>query len=304
MKKYLIVIAGPTGSGKTALAIELALFLKTEIISADSRQFFKEMNIGTAKPATEQLKKVKHHFVNSLSVKEDYNAGAFETDALKKLDEIFSKHDEVILVGGSGLYIDAVCNGFDRLPEQDENIRADLSGLFKEKGIAALQHKLKHLDPEYYHIVDINNTHRMMRAIEVCLLTGKKFSDLRSRKKANRDFSSLKIGLSVERKILYERINVRVDQMMRDGLLEEAKQLFPLRQYNSLQTVGYRELFDYLDGKITLDEAVERIKRNSRRYAKRQLTWFNKDKEIYWFSPYDREKIFSWVKKKLAEDSI
>ena len=301
MKKSLVVVAGPTASGKTALAVDLALLLKTEIISADSRQFFKEMNIGTAKPTAEQLKKVKHHFVNSFSLKDDYNAGIFETDALKKLDEIFSEYDTVILAGGSGLYIDAICNGFDRLPEHDENIRAELSELFKTKGIEALQEKLRHLDPEYYNTVDLNNTHRVMRAIEVCLLTGKKFSELRSRKKAKRNFSVLKIGLSVERKILYEKINERVNQMIQHGLLEEAKQLFDFRHYNSLQTVGYKELFTHMEGKISLDEAVELIKRNSRRYAKRQLTWFNKDKEIYWFSPENKDEIVEFVKKKLAE---
>ena len=299
MKKFLIVIAGPTASGKTALAIELALLLKTEIISADSRQFFKEMNIGTAKPTAGQLKKVKHHFINSLSVKEDYNAGAFETDALKKLEQIFSSHDVAILAGGSGLYIDAVCNGFDRLPEHDENIREELSVLFKTKGIRALQEKLKNLDSEYYNTVDLNNTHRVMRAIEVCLLTGKKFSELRSRSKANRNFSVIKIGLSVDRKILYERINERVDQMMRDGLLEEVKQLFMFRQYNALQTVGYKELFDHLEEKISLEEAVELIKRNSRRYAKRQLTWFKKDKEICWFPLEDKEKIVAFIRNNL-----
>jgi tRNA dimethylallyltransferase len=300
LKKFLVVIAGPTASGKTALAVELALLLKTEIVSADSRQFYKEMNIGTAKPTAEQLKRIKHHFVNSLSVKDDYNAGAFETDALKKLNEIFSESDTVILAGGSGLYIDAICNGFDRLPEHDENIRSELSELFKAKGIGALQEKLKNLDPEYYNTAELSNTHRVMRAIEVCLLTGKKFSQLRSHKKANRNFSVLKIGLSVERKILYERINERVDQMMQGGLLEEAKQLFDFRHYNSLQTVGYKELFTHLEEKISLDEAIELIKRNSRRYAKRQLTWFNKDKEINWFSPEDQE-IVEFIKKKLAE---
>ncbi len=259
------------------------------------------MNIGTAKPSPEQQKKVKHHFIDSLSVKEDYNAGMFETDALKKLDGIFSENNVAILAGGSGLYIDAVCNGFDRLPERDENIRADLSALFKTKGIEALQEKLKHLDIDYYHTVDLNNTQRVMRAIEVCILTGKKFSELRSRKKAKRNFSVVKVGLNTDRKILYERINERVAQMMQDGLLEEAKRLFPLRNYNALQTVGYKELFAHLEGKISLEEAVELIKRNSRRYAKRQLTWFTKDKEIKWFSPGNKDEIFDWVKKKLAE---
>lgn len=303
-KKVLVIIAGPTASGKTSLAIELAQQLKTEIISADSRQFFREMDIGTAKPTAEQLKKVKHHLVNSISVKDDYNAGAFESDALEKLDEIFSKHNAAILVGGSGLYIDAICNGFDRLPEHDENIRNELSELFKTKGIKALQKKLKELDPVYYNTVDVNNTHRVMRAIEVCLVTGKKFSELRTRKKVKRNFSVLKIGLNVERKILYETINERADQMMNDGLLEEAKRLFPLRNHNALQTVGYKELFSHLEGKISLEEAVELIKRNSRRYAKRQLTWFNKDKEIHWFAPEDTEEILEFVKKNLRNNYL
>ena len=301
MKKFLIVITGPTASGKTALAIDAALHFKTEIISADSRQFFREMNIGTAKPSADQLKKVKHHFIDSLSVKDDYDAGKFEADALKKLDEIFSMHDTTILTGGSGLYIDAACNGFDRLPESDENIRAELSALRKEKGIEVLQEKLKALDIDYYNTVDLNNTHRVMRAIEVCMLTGKKFSELRLRKKVQRNFSVLKIGLSTDRKTLYQKINERVEQMMHDGLLNEAKQLFAFRDYNALQTVGYKELFDHLEGKISLDEAVELIKRNSRRYAKRQLTWFNKDPEMHWFQPENKDEIFAWLKKEMRE---
>ena len=301
MKKFLVVITGPTASGKTAFAIEAALVLKTEIVSADSRQFFREMNIGTAKPSAEQLKKVKHHFINSASVKDDYDAGKFEADALKKLDEIFSANDIAILTGGSGLYIEAVCSGFDRLPERDENLRRELTALFKEKGIGALQEKLKTLDIEHYNNVDLNNTHRVMRAIEVCMLTGKKFSELRSRKKAERNFSVIKIGLNLDRKILYGRIDERVDQMMRDGLLEEARQLFQFSNCNALQTVGYKELFTHIEGKISLEEAVELIKRNSRRYAKRQMTWFSKDKEISWFNPDNKNEIFDWLKKKLVE---
>ena len=301
MKKFLVVIAGPTASGKTELAVDIALRLKTEILSADSRQFFRELIIGTAKPTEEQLQKVKHHFINFISVRDSYDAGRYEEDVLNLLNKIFSKKDSAIIVGGSGLYIEAVCSGFDRLPEKDENLREQLNGLFRKEGINPLQEKLRQLDSEYYSQVDLKNPQRVIRAIEVCLLTGKKYSQLRQHKKSQRNFSVLKIGLDVERKILYERINNRVDEMMRNGLLEEAKSLFKFQNFNSLQTVGYKELFSHLDGNISLGEAVDLIKRNTRRYAKRQMTWFRKDKDIAWFSPADKDKIFSWIDSQVKK---
>ena len=301
MKKFLVVIAGPTASGKTSLAIDAALYFKTEIISADSRQIFRELNIGTAKPVAEQLQKVKHHFVDFLSVRDSYHAGKFEEDVLKLLNELFKMHDIVVMAGGSGLYIEAVCSGFDRLPDGDDEIRKQLAALFENGGIISLQEKLKALDAEYFSRVDNNNPQRMMRAIEVCMLTGKKYSQLRQHKKAARDFSVIKIGLDVEREILYERINNRVVQMMCNGLLEEVRSLHSLRGLNAMQTVGYKELFEFLDKKISLENAVELIKRNSRRYAKRQLTWFNKDKEISWFNPDDKRKIISHIEALLKK---
>jgi len=301
LKKFLVVIAGPTASGKTDLAIEVALHFKTEIISADSRQFFRELNIGTAKPSTDQLAVVKHHFINFLSVHDAYDAGKYEEDVLNLLTKLFYEKDVVILAGGSGLYIDAVCSGFDRLPERDENIRAQLAELFKQKGIQTLQEKLKTLDEEYYAQVDLSNPQRIMRAIEVCLLTGKKYSELRLRKKSLRNFSIIKIGLDVDRKTLYERINKRVDEMIQNGLIEEAKLLYPFRELNSLQTVGYKELFSFLDGQLSLDESIELLKRNTRRYAKRQLTWFRKDKEVVWFNPEKKNEIMLHVQSKVEK---
>ena len=299
MKKFLVVVAGPTASGKTSLAIELALHFKTEIISCDSRQFFKELTIGTAKPTGEQLKKVKHHFINSLFASEEYHAGQFEEDALKLLDKLFKAKDVVIMTGGSGLYIEAVCSGFDHLPERDETLRSELKEILSSQGIGALQEKLKTLDEEYFARVDINNPQRLMRAVEVCILTGKKYSQLRQHKTAERNFSVIKIGVDVERGLLYERINKRADEMITHGLLDEAKSVYKFRKANALQTVGYKELFDYIDGKISLEEAVELIKRNTRRYAKRQLTWFKKDKEFIWFKPGDMTKIISHIQQKL-----
>ena len=299
MKKFLVVIAGPTASGKTVLAIEAALQFKTEIISADSRQFFREMNIGTAKPTDGQLSKVKHHFINFLSIHDSYDAGKYENDALNQLDRLFSKKDIVILTGGSGLYIDAVCNGFDRLPERDENLRKQLVEIFMRKGISALREKLKSLDEKYYTQVDLNNHQRLMRAIEVCVLTGKKYSELRHRKKTPRSFSVIKFGLEVERKILYDRINSRVEEMVNNGLIEEAKALYPFRKLNSLQTVGYKELFSFFEGRTSLEEAVYLIQRNTRRYAKRQLTWFRKDREITWLNSQSKKEIISWIERKV-----
>lgn len=308
-KKYLIVILGPTAVGKTSVAIEVAKELDSEIISADSRQFFKEMNIGTAKPNKEELKTVKHYFINSLSIEDEYNVGMYEKDTLKVLDAIFKKKHLAILVGGSGLYINAVCNGFDDVPPADKKIRAQLENIYKEKGIEALRALLKEHDEEYYKKIDLLNPHRLIRAIEVCMVTGKKYSDLRKKDKgdrlpviSNRPFEAIKIGLRMEREKLYERINTRVNEMMNKGLLEEVRSLAPLRstgKLNSLQTVGYKELFDFIDGKIELTRAIELIKQNTRNFAKRQMTWFRKDDTIKWFDADDRESIMQFIRKEI-----
>ncbi|TAL56826.1 MAG: tRNA (adenosine(37)-N6)-dimethylallyltransferase MiaA [Bacteroidetes bacterium] len=302
--KTLIVILGPTAVGKTAVAIEFAKALDTEIISADSRQFFREMSIGTAKPSKEELAVVKHHFINSLSVTDEYNVGMFEQDALKILDTLFQKKEIVIMAGGSGLYINAVCNGFDELPQANNEIRAKLAKMYKREGIEYLQNTLKKLDKEHFRKVDIKNPHRLIRAIEICMTTGKTYSELRKGEKKKRGFGIIKIGLNMARITLYKRINARVDEMIKLGLLEEVKSLAPIREggkagttINSLQTVGYKELFDHLEGKTDLKQAIELIKQNTRNFAKRQMTWFLKDKEIKWFEPDESGKILEYIQK-------
>ncbi|MBI4945498.1 MAG: tRNA (adenosine(37)-N6)-dimethylallyltransferase MiaA [Bacteroidetes bacterium] len=299
-KKYLIVILGPTAVGKTVLAIDIAKEFDTEIISADSRQFFREMNIGTAKPNNEELKSVKHHFINSISVHDEYNAGIFEREALKTLETIYQKNGIAVMTGGSGLYINAVCNGFDELPHADKEIRAKIIEMYKLEGIEYLRDTLKKLDEEHYKKIDIKNPHRLIRAIEVCMVTGMKYSEMRVRDKGQgakeRKFAVIKIGLEMEREKLYERINLRVDEMMKQGLLDEVKNLFKYKHLNSLQTVGYKELFDFMEGKIDLNRAVELIKQNTRNFAKRQMTWFRKDKTIKWFDPREKTKIIQYVK--------
>lgn len=293
--KYLIVVTGPTASGKTALSIALAKAFQTEVISADSRQFFKEMQIGTARPTAEELEGIKHHFLGHISIHDYYNAGMFEKDALEELDTIFETKNVAIVCGGSGMYVNALCYGLDELPKQDEELRLELEELMKQKGIEALQEKLKALDPEYYKMVDLQNPHRLMRAIEVCINTGIPYSQLRKGEKKKRNFKILKIGIDWPREKLYERINQRVDLMFEQGLVEEVKKLIPFKNINALQTVGYRELFDYFEGKYTLEEAKELIKQNTRRFAKRQLTWFRKDKEIKWFKPEEINSIISYL---------
>lgn len=293
--KYLIVVTGPTASGKTALSIALAKAFQTEVISADSRQFFKEMHIGTARPTAEELEGIKHHFLGHISIHDNYNAGFFEIDALEVLDTIFETKNVAIVCGGSGMYVNALCYGLDELPKQDEELRLELEELFKQKGIEALQEKLKVLDPEYYKMVDLQNPHRLIRAIEVCINTGIPYSQLRKGEKKKRNFKILKIGIDWPREKLYERINQRVDLMFEQGLVEEVKKLIPFKNINALQTVGYRELFDYFEGKYTLEEAKELIKQNTRRFAKRQLTWFRKDKEINWFKPEEINSIISYL---------
>ncbi|GAC1304710.1 MAG: tRNA (adenosine(37)-N6)-dimethylallyltransferase MiaA [Mucilaginibacter sp.] len=280
--KTLVVIAGPTASGKTAAAIELAKKYNTVIISADSRQFYREMSIGTAKPTEEELAAVKHYFINSLSITETFTAGNFEKQALTLLDELFKIHDVVLLVGGSGLFIKAVCEGFDEVPSADAGIRDKLNLEFKEKGIVTLQERLKLADPEYYAGMDTDNPQRVIRALEVFESTGKPISSYRKASANKRPFRIVKFGLSLPREKLYQRVNRRVDEMVKQGLVEEVRSLLPYRDLNALNTVGYSELFDYFDGKTDLDKAIELIKQNTRRFAKRQMTWFSKDKDIKW----------------------
>lgn len=291
----MIILAGPTAIGKTALGITLARHFDTEIISADSRQFFREMSIGTAKPSEEELQQAIHHFIGSHSITENYNVGKFETEAIALLDDLFQKHDIVFMVGGSGLYIDAVCKGFDILPEADEAIREKIDTLLENEGIEALQNLLKELDPVYYEQVDLNNPQRLSRALEVCLNSGKPYSALREGKVKQRNFNIIKIALNIPRELLYGRINNRVDQMMKQGLLEEVKSLEHYKHLNALQTVGYKELFDYLGGKTGLQQAVDLIKQNTRRFAKRQLTWFRRDEEMKWFSPGEESDVIEYV---------
>lgn len=283
--KTLYVVCGPTAVGKTDFAIELAEKLGTEIISADSRQLYREIPIGTAQPSAEQLNRVKHHFIANRSIEEDYNAGMFERDALVLLDELFLKYESVVCCGGTGLYIKALCEGLDDLPESDEKIRLQLTERLKTEGLESLQNQLQELDPVHFERMDTQNPQRVMRALEVCLSTGKPFSSFHGVEKAERPFAIKKIGLELPREELYDRINKRVDQMLEDGWLEEAKAVFNRRHLNALNTVGYKELFQYLSGKITLEEATEKIKTNTRRFAKRQLTWFKKDAEIEWVHP-------------------
>lgn len=297
MTKTLVVIVGPTAVGKTSLAIALARHFSTEVISADSRQFFKEMNIGTAKPDPVELNAVKHHFIGTHSIQEDYNVGQFEKEALEMLEELFNDKDVVIMAGGSGLYIKAVCEGLDELPGSAA-VRSSLNKLYVEEGLTGLNNLLKDKDPQYHSVVDQFNPQRLIRALEVCLSSGKAYSSLRMNSVKQRDFKILKIGLACERKELYERINNRVEEMMKRGLLEEVLSLKKYAHLNALRTVGYSELFEYLEGKTELEEAVEKIKTNTRRYAKRQLTWFRKDKSINWFQPDDFKGILNFINEK------
>lgn len=302
MAKTLIVIAGPTAIGKTTLAIKLAKKYQTEIISADSRQFYREMEIGTAKPSTEELNAAKHHFINSLSVGDYYTVGDYEREALALIESLFNEHNVLILVGGSGLFINAIINGFDELPSSSVQTRQKLNDQFKNQGISYLQEKLKEVDPAFYNEVDLNNPQRLIRALEVYETTGKPFSELRNNTKKQRPFEIVQIGLDVDREKLYENINHRVDIMVDNGLIDEAKALISFRHLNPLNTVGYTELFGYFDGKLTLEEAIAQIKQNTRRFAKRQLTWFKKSAEITWFKPTQFDQIIHHVNTKLQAD--
>ncbi len=298
-QKTLVVVLGPTASGKTGTAILLAQALHTEIISADSRQFYREIPVGTAAPTAGQLQAVPHHFVGNLSLEEDYNVSRFEREALDLLQEKFQTQDVMLMAGGSGLYIDAVCKGMDNLPDPDPELRERLQQQFEKQGIGVLQEQLKALDPAYYVQVDRQNPKRLMRAIEVCLQTGRRYSELRLNRPAERDFRILKIGLELPREELFRRINDRTEEMLAAGWVEEARKVLPWRHKNALNTVGYKELFAYFDGKMTWENTVEKIKTNTRRYAKRQLTWFKRDPEIHWFPADDPEKILAFVASRV-----
>lgn len=283
MTKTLISIVGPTAIGKTALSIKLAQHFKTEIISADSRQFFKEMNIGTAVPSEEELRAVKHHFIQHISINDNYSVGDFERDAMSKIETIHKKNNVAIMVGGSGLYVKAVTKGLDNFPDIDKNIRTYLNKRFLEEGIEALQSELKSLDLKAYESIAIDNPQRLIRALEICIGSGQPYSSFLTNPEKSRSFKTLSIGLNAERSAIYDRINQRVDIMVNNGLVEEAKNLLKHKDLNALNTVGYKELFKYFEGEWTLDFAISEIKKNTRRFAKRQLTWFRKDKTIEWF---------------------
>ena len=305
---FLITIIGPTAIGKTALSIALAQHFGCEIISCDSRQFFKEMKIGTAVPSDEELKAASHHFIQNKSIFENYSVGDFEREAVMKLDELFQKNNIQIMVGGSGLYVDAILKGFDDFPDIDSTIREEIKKEFDLIGLNYLQNKLKELDPIYFEKISIENPQtlqnpqRMMRFVEVCLGTGKPYSSFLNQKKNKRNFFPIVIGLEADREIMYDRINQRVDIMLNEGLLDEAKILYPNKQLNALQTVGYRELFDYFDEKVTLDLAVEEIKKNTRRFAKRQLTWFKRTENVMWFDfKTDLDEIISKINQIIKQ---
>lgn len=297
-KTTLIVIAGPTAVGKTRIAIALARRLGTEIISADSRQVFREMNIGTARPTAEELAAVKHHFVGSHTITRPFNAAEFGEEALALINDLSKKYEYLVLCGGSGLYIKAVCEGFDEIPDVGPNIRAGLNREYAEKGLAWLQQQMLDLDPEHFATIDQQNPQRLIRALEVKIGTGFSIGDFRGLHRAPRPFSTVRIGLERERSVLYAAIDERVDEMVRQRLFEEAERLYPYRDLNALRTVGYQEIFDYLEGKYDKDEAVRLLKQHSRQYAKRQLTWFKRDPRFVWFSPDDAEKIYEFITQR------
>ena len=297
--KHLIVLAGPTASGKTATAIKLAKAFDAEIISADSRQFYKELSIGTAAPTAEELAQVKHHFVHNLSIEDKYDVADYERDVLNYLNEYFKTKNVAILTGGSGLFIDAVCNGLDSIPDISDEIRNKVMKMLDEGGLEALQKEVEKVDNDYFQIVDKQNPRRLQRALEVYYQTGKPYSTFRQRNTAKRDFDIIKLAILWDRDKLIERINKRVDLMMQQGLLDEVKSVYPKRHLNSLNTVGYKELFDYLDGICTLEQAVEQIKINTRQYAKRQMTWLRKNGDYQWFTIEEADEIFNALLEKL-----
>ncbi len=298
--KTLVVLTGATATGKTTLAIQLAQHFATEILSADSRQFYRELKIGTAAPTQEELNQAVHHFVGHLSLRDYYNVSMFEHDALGLLEQLFETHDMVILCGGSGLYIDAVCKGIDLMPDIDPAVREMINKKYRSEGIEYLRDTLQKADPAYYDSVDKNNPNRMKRAVEVCISTGSSFTSFRKNNLTPRSFKTIKIALNLPREQLHEKIGRRVDLMIKSGLVQEATSLLPHRGQNALNTVGYKEIFDYLDGKMNLNQATEKIKTNTRRYARRQITWLKRYEDVNWFSPADPKKIIQFINTKIV----
>jgi len=298
-KKSLIVIAGPTAVGKSRIAVELAKYWETEIISCDSRQIYKELSIGTAVPDISEFADIRHHFLQNKSIHQYYNASMFEYEVMELLENLFKLKNVVIMAGGSGMYIDAVCKGIDDLPSIDNEIRSQLQDQYRNEGIESLRTMLRKLDPEYYQTVDLKNIKRILKALEVCLMTGRAYSSFLTNPKKDRAFNVIKIGLNIRREELYERINSRVDRMIKQGLVGEAKHFVEFRNLNALNTVGYKEIFSYLEGSITLEEAIDLIKRNTRKYARRQLTWFRRYNDIKWFDPADKDEIIKYLHEQL-----
>ena len=299
MAKNLLVIIGPTGVGKTELSLRIAENFGTEIVSADSRQLYANLKIGTAAPTPEELQRVPHHFIGTLQLTDYYSAAQYEEDALKLLDHLFQTKDVVILTGGSMMYVDAVCKGIDDIPTVDEETRKTLLERYEKEGLEQLCAELKLLDPDYYKIVDLKNHKRVIHALEICYMTGRTYTSFRTQQKKQRPFRILKIGLTRDREELYDRINRRVDQMMEEGLLEEVRSVLPYRHLNSLNTVGYKELFKYLDGEWELSFAIDKIKQNSRIYSRKQMTWFKRDEEIQWFHPEQETEILAYLRQQI-----
>ncbi len=303
MDKYLVVIAGPTASGKTATAIQVAKALGTEIISADSRQFYKELPIGTAAPTKEEQAEVQHHMIHNLNVEDKYDVADYENDVLALLKKLFINHECVVLTGGSGLFIDAVCKGLDSIPDISDETRNRVNKLYEEGGLFALQNEVQRLDPEYYNIVDKYNPRRLQRAVEVCYQTGLPYSSFRNNTAKPRDFKIIKVALFWDRNELISRINIRVEKMVSEGLIEEAKTMYPKRHLNSLNTVGYKEIFEHFDGKTSLNEAIEHIKINTRQYAKRQMTWLRKNNDYQWFTIEEIPEMINYIKSIINSEN-
>ena len=300
MPHTLIVLIGPTGVGKTELSLSIAEHFQTCILSADSRQLYQDLKIGTAAPTPSQLARVPHHFVGTLRLTDYYSAAQYEADVLEKLEELFQHNDTVVLTGGSMMYVDAVCKGIDDIPTVDKETRELMLQRYEEEGLETLCAELKILDPEYYQIVDLKNPKRVIHALEICYMTGKTYTSFRTQKHKERPFRIIQIGLTREREELYDRINRRVDEMMQEGLLEEAKSVYPFKHLNSLNTVGYKEIFNYLDGEWSLDFAIEKIKQNSRIYSRKQMTWFKRNPNIQWFHPEQKQEIMNYINDQLS----